>query len=285
MYKQLLILCSVCLVSALRGQISGEVRDSITGAALPWVNISVLGQNKGTTSEADGRFLLPDGTAQKLVFSLLGYQKKTLKVQKNMLVLLQPDEIALNEVVIDSRKRIRKLEIGPENPGVYEAYDHGPRTDTRFFAYRSGYNKTRYIDAITVRTDSKVHEATFKIHLYEPDQNGFPGKEMLRSDYIVSVEKGVKNTLFRLEKFHLKMPKNGLFVGIEKLIIEQNKSEADGQHSFGVYYPLILYSPVQKDKIFTYTGGQWQMHTQQSAEGTLEKITAVEPAITLILTN
>jgi hypothetical protein len=261
------------------------VRDSITGETLPLVNISVLGENKGTTSEVDGSFSLRESTTQKLVFSLLGYKKKTIQAKANMLVLLNPDQIALNEVVIDSRKKSKKLEIGPENPGVYEAYDRGPRTDTRFFEYHSSYNKTRYIDAITVRTDSKVKDASFKIHLYEPDTNGFPDKEMLTENVVVSVDKGVKNTLFRLERFHLKMPKTGLFVGIEKLMIEKNQFDSGDGFASGVYYPLILYSAAEKDKIFTYSGGQWRVQTKQSSEGTLEKINTAEPAITLILTN
>lgn len=285
MRNTLTFLFLILSVFALRGQIKGVVRDSITKETLPLVNISVLGENKGTTSELDGSFRLPEDIGKKLVFSLLGYQKKTLEVKPNMQVLLQPDEIALNEVIVDNRKKTKKLEIGPETPGVYEAYDRGPRTDTRFFEYHSSYNKTRNIDAITVRTDSKVKDATFKIHLYEPDANGFPGKEILRENLVVSVDKGVKNTLFKLEKYHLKMPKTGLFVGIEKLMIEKNQLEPGEGYQSGVYYPLILYSSAEKDKIFTYSGGQWRVQTRQTSEGTLEKINTAEPAITLILTN
>jgi hypothetical protein len=285
MIKRMLIFLSICFVVNLRGQISGVVLDSITGEKLPLVNISVLGENKGTTSELDGTFSLGENAGKKLVFSILGYQKKTLQAQNNMRVLLQADEIALSEVVVDNRKKTKKLEIGPENPGVYEAYDRGPRTDTRFFEYHSSYNKTRYIEAITVRTDSKVTDASFKIHLYEPDANGFPGKEMLNQNLVVSVDKGIKNTLFRLEKFHLKMPKTGLFVGIEKLMIESNKLETDNPYQSGVYYPLILYSSAEKDKIFSYSGGQWHVQTKQNQEGVLEKIKTSEPAISLILTN
>lgn len=285
MIKRILIFLSICFVANLRGQISGVVLDSITGEKLPLVNISVLGENKGTTSELDGTFSLGENAGKKLVFSILGYQKKTLQAQNNMRVLLQADEIALSEVVVENRKKTKKIEIGPETPSIYEAYNRGPRTDTRFFEYLSSYNKARYIDAIIVRTDSKVKEARFIIHLYEPDKNGFPGKEMLNQNLVVSVDKGIKNTLFRLEKFHLKMPKTGLFVGIEKLMIESNKLETDNPYQSGVYYPLILYSSAEKDKIFSYSGGQWHVQTKQNQEGVLEKIKTSEPAISLILTN
>ncbi|MBS7786166.1 carboxypeptidase-like regulatory domain-containing protein [Flavobacterium sp. CYK-55] len=285
MIKRILIFLSICFVANLRGQISGVVLDSITGEKLPLVNISVLGENKGTTSELDGTFSLGENAGKKLVFSILGYQKKTLQAQNNMRVLLQADEIALSEVVVENRKKTKKIEIGPEAPSIYEAYNRGPRTDTRFFEYLSSYNKARYIDAIIVRTDSKVKEARFIIHLYEPDKNGFPGKEMLNQNLVVSVDKGIKNTLFRLEKFHLKMPKTGLFVGIEKLMIESNKLETDNPYQSGVYYPLILYSSAEKDKIFSYSGGQWHVQTKQNQEGVLEKIKTSEPAISLILTN
>lgn len=58
MIKRILIFLSICFVANLHGQISGVVLDSITGEKLPLVNISVLGENKGTTSELDGTFSL-----------------------------------------------------------------------------------------------------------------------------------------------------------------------------------------------------------------------------------
>jgi len=69
------------------------------------------------------------------------------------------------------------------------------------------------------------------------------------------------------------------------LMIEKNQLEPGEGYQSGVYYPLILYSPAEKDKIFTYSGGQWRVQTRQTSEGTLEKINTAEPAITLILTN
>jgi hypothetical protein len=81
------------------------------------------------------------------------------------------------------------------------------------------------------------------------------------------------------------MPKTGLFVGIEKLMIEKNKLDTFSAYQSGIYYPLVLYSSAEKDKIFTYSGGQWRVQTKQNSEGTLEKINTAEPAITLILTN
>jgi hypothetical protein len=68
-------------------------------------------------------------------------------------------------------------------------------------------------------------------------------------------------------------------------MIEKNQFDSGDGFASGVYYPLILYSAAEKDKIFTYSGGQWRVQTKQSSEGTLEKINTAEPAITLILTN
>jgi len=54
---------------------------------------------------------------------------------------------------------------------------------------------------------------------------GSPGEELLSKDYIVTIRKGVLKHKFNVTDLHLIMPKTGIYVGFEKLILDRNKVE------------------------------------------------------------
>ena len=84
------------------------------------------------------------------------------------------------------------------------------------------------------------------------------------------------------------MPKDGIFVGFEKLLIQKNKIEKNlvnpmtkiskTQISFA---PLLMVYRVEKPFSFIYYGGKWNKETNESGE----KLIISEPAINLILGN
>ena len=81
------------------------------------------------------------------------------------------------------------------------------------------------------------------------------------------------------------MPKNGIFVGFEKLMIENNKLErtsidknTNKTTTQKLYYPFVLYNYVQNPRAFSFLSGKWIPNNDN-------KTSRYEPAITLILTN
>lgn len=79
------------------GRVIGE-----DGNPVPFASIRIKGSTTGTTSDADGKFLLkvqPDAT---LVISALGMQQKEVKVggQTSLDILLQTSEVTLKEVIV-----------------------------------------------------------------------------------------------------------------------------------------------------------------------------------------
>lgn len=279
-----ILLFSISVFSQIKGKIVDENNKSIS-----YVNISVENENIGTTSEENGEFVLPISDKNKnIIFSAIGFEKKIMKASDVSEVVLKSSETELKEVVIVKKMGTKIREIGKTESGIYQAFDNGPRIDTKFFPYLEKYKKTRFIKQITIQTDSKIDNATFKIHFYTVDNKGFPDKELLAKDFIVSVEKGVKKTFFNVSDLNLQMPKNGVFVGFEKLLIEKNKTEkttidpnlntTKTQISFD---PFVLYNSVERDFLFTYSGGKWINKNEVKNS----KIRIYEPAINLILTN
>ena len=285
-----LFLLFTCFVSA---QIKGVVKDSLTGKPIPYVNIWVENENIGSTSEENGTFFIntvPKG--KRLIYSTLGFEKKIIKASQALEVNLKPIAYSLDEVVISKSIGTKEIEIGKTNNEIYQAFDNGPKIDTKFFPYISAYKRTKYLKKVSIYTDSRIENAIIKIHFYGVDSNGFPGEELLDKDFVVTVKKGTRTNRFDLMDFNLKFPKNGLFVGFEKLLIEKNKTEktitdlnTNITQTQKTYFPFVLYNYVERDFLYTFSGGKWNRQTKQNDSDSSGKMMINEPAINLILTN
>ena len=278
---------------SLSAQINGIVKDSISGKPIPFVNIWVENENIGSTSEENGTFSINTTEKSKnLIFSTLGFEKKISKATNNIEVYLKPIAYQLEEVVILKRRETKEIEIGRTNNETYQAFDNGPKIDTKFFPYFPSYKKTKYLKQVKIYTDNRVENATAKIHFYAFDSNGFPGKELLNKDFIITVKKGTRINTFDVKEFNLQMPQNGIFVGFEKLLIENNKIEknlidlnTNKTQLIKTYYPFVLYNFVEREFSFTFSGGKWIKQSKLKKEDLSQKIMIYEPAINLILTN
>ena len=272
-------------------QTKGVVVDE-SGKPIPFVNIWVENENIGTTSEENGEFSISASANKNLIFSILGFDKRIIKASEVANVVLKATSFQLDEVVIARRFETRKLEIGQINNSPFEAFDNGPRIDVKFFPYETSYKRTRFIKKVSILTDSRIDNATVKIHFYKVDLNGFPGEELLTKDFIVTLQKGVVRNGFDLTDLNLKILKTGIFIGFEKLIIAKNKLEKTIVNSNTgktttqiLYYPFVLYNYVERDFLFTFSGGKWNRQTSEKSAGTSDKIKMYEPAINLVLTN
>lgn len=274
-------------------QIKGVVKDSLTNQPIPFVNIWVENENRATTSEEDGTFVFPDSEKGKnLVFSAIGYEKKNISASKAKEVVLQPTNYQLEEVLISNRIQTKEIQIGKTENTVCQAFDNGPKIDTKFFPYDPSYKKTKYIKNVSVYTDCRIDEATVKIHFYSVNTDGFPDKELLSKDLIVKIKKGTRIHTIDVTKYNLTMPKNGIFVGFEKLLIESNRFEKTvfdkntNSPSISVtYYPYMLYNYVEREQLFTFSGGKWNKQIINSDVSSEYKKKIYEPSIQLTLTN
>jgi hypothetical protein len=276
---------------SLSAQIKGVVVDQL-GKPVSYVNIWVENENISTTSEENGEFTINVTSDKNLIFSSLGYEKQIIKASKAQKVTLNELAFKLDEVVISKRFETREVEIGKVKNETFQAFENAPRIDAKYFPYSSKYKKTRYIKQVTVYTDSQIDNATFKIHFYAANLDGSPGEELLNKDYIVAVRKGVLKHKYNVTDFNLKMPKSGIFVGFEKLIIDRNKVERSINDSNTsaistqkIYYPFVLYNFVEKEFVYIFSGGKWIKQNKENVITTSDKIKVYEPAMDLILTN
>ena len=274
MKEKILILIFFIVSQIAFSQIKGVVKDSISGEPISYVNIWVENETIGTTSEADGSFSLDVKQDKTIVFSVLGYEKKILKGTNVSLVQLNPIAYELDEVILLDKKQSKQVEIGNIKNAIFQSFDNGPKVEAKYFPYQASYAKTKYIKEITIFTDSRIDNATIKLHFYSVDENGAPGSELLTKDLIVNLKKGVIKHHFSVAAYDLVFPKNCLFVAYEKLLIDNNKTGTK-------YQPYVLYNFVERAFFYTYAYGKW---TKLSADlpGSLQ---IYEPSINLILSN
>ena len=103
-----LILILVLAGSRLSAQelvVKGQVVDLSDGQALPGVNVSVKGTDRGTISDAAGKYQIAvPGSTQTLIFSFVGMATQEISVdgRTSLDIQLAPDSRLLQEVVVSA---------------------------------------------------------------------------------------------------------------------------------------------------------------------------------------
>lgn len=87
--------------------LSGIIIEKQSTRPLPYVNIYVLGQNRGTVSTLDGFFSIVVKSNDSLLFSSVGYNRRIFVVpdtlyrnRESIIVLMEADTIMLEEAVV-----------------------------------------------------------------------------------------------------------------------------------------------------------------------------------------
>lgn len=89
--------------SALRDiNVSGQVSDAVNGEPIPGVNVLVKGTTRGTTTDADGKFMLEVDEGEIIVVSFIGYKTQEISVsdQSVLQIRLESGAEQLSEVVV-----------------------------------------------------------------------------------------------------------------------------------------------------------------------------------------
>ena len=262
---------------------------------IPYVNIWVENENIGTTSEENGTFEINTTDKNKiLVFSAVGFETKKISMDLSQKVEMKRLIYELNEVVIENPKFNNEIEIGDsKNQNFHHWSGKTPDVLVKFFPFQKEYEKTKFIKNVILSSQSKIKNATFKIRVFYINENGFPDKDALNEDVVVSVKKGNRKNKIDISNFKLKIPKEGIFIGFEWIIIESNKFNIKRnnknlypQNNDFRFEPCPSLNTAYKDFVFEYRSGKWHKRSRNINPGfdfTHNK--TIEPAINLTLTN
>ncbi|MEM6298237.1 MAG: carboxypeptidase-like regulatory domain-containing protein [Bacteroidota bacterium] len=244
--------------------ISGVVWDPGNQGAIPFVNIWIKDKRIGTTSDENGQFFLKKtiSEADSLVFSAIGYEVLTIPIERlRDTIFLKSSTVILDEIeIVPLQEEEFRILFPFEKRQISRYYACGtnPWIVARFFPYDSSYSNTPFLNKIRLVTDSDVKNTVFNLRLYTVGENGKPDKFLRDQNILVNVPKGKKWTTVNLSAFRIKFPEKGFFVGIEWLIIEENKHEYEYTKSdFKKKYKGISYEPAFGSTPKTSSENSW----------------------------
>jgi TonB-linked SusC/RagA family outer membrane protein len=100
------------LAQGAEQEITGTVKDAVTGEVLEGATIRVAGSKTQVKTEANGSFSVKVAPGQRLTFTVVGYETVTLTPSSGMVVSMKPTSGVLDEVVVTMDKRRKPRELG-----------------------------------------------------------------------------------------------------------------------------------------------------------------------------
>jgi hypothetical protein len=217
--------------------ISGRIIDASNGDPIPYSNIWILGTNYGTTSLENGNFSLKTDTIitnKVLKISSVGYNDTLLKITElHKVIKLNPKVYELTDVKIYPNKKIEFIVNDLRNTTLKGAItnDTTPRIIGMYFPYKSNYYNYPYVKSILIYTSDEKHRK-FNIRIYGFDTISHkPTKELIAKNILVKSNISLlgkpKYVEVNLIDYSIKIPESGIFIGIEWLILPENKFRID----------------------------------------------------------
>lgn len=226
--KNLLGLQIIFISLTLQGQSMQTVRDSLTNEHISYVNIWVENEMVGTTTNEKGEFSFSNKPIGKwIVFSAIGYKsKRVIYIDGNATTLLQPQVTELKEVIVRAERKFKRIEIGEFKKSKIRHYfgcSGHPYMVGKYFSFDEKLFNAPYLGQIEIHTASDIENAKINIRLYTMNESGVPEKAVYNENIIATVKKGNSLTTVDFSAMQIEMPKTGILIAVEFLIIESNK--------------------------------------------------------------
>ncbi len=199
------------------------VYENGTKNPIPYVTVLYLNGNKIVGGDySDERGIVNLNTTliyNKIDFSSLGY--KSLRINniiKNDIVYLNADNIDLEEIIISKNKPSEFINLGFANDKKITGYGYDKGFEVCVYI-ENNENKPLNIHSVVFMILKKVKKTSFRLHFYKKIEGDFEPKDEIFFDdlvlYIPSKTKGAVN--IDISKYGLRIPLEGIFIGIEVL--------------------------------------------------------------------
>lgn len=302
-----LLLLIPFLVCSQEQTAKGLVLDEDTKQPIPYVNISILESQIGTSSDYDGSYSLTIEAVdleKEIKLSSLGYKDTTFLVSnflKLETIKLKPIAEMLDEVLISDKFENQFLKIQPFlKDELYGGFGMGkkPWQIGLYFPFDTTYAKTEYIQKIEVLLSKglgfKRKASKFRVRLFSVSKDSLPETDLINENIIVTASKKQKEVIINLAKYNIVFPKNGLFVTLEGLAIPFNeikrsytmidekgkKSKVKKETAYVPSFKAFLSEPKKFLVVHYYNGIWWKYPIPHQ-----EKKKQFVPAISLTLSN
>ena len=252
--------------------ISGRIIERTAKNPIPFANIWIKDVNIGITSNENGFFSLKTDSIyinKSILISSIGYKDTLIQIDKlESEIELIPKIYELSEIIIIPKKRneliINDLSDAEFPGGIMN--DTTPQIVGRYFPYEKKNANYKYIKSVIIYSrDSRKGKLNLRLCSFDTT-NVLPIKELVHENIIIET----KSSLFYREKpveidlseFNLILPENGILVGIEWLIIPENRykvtfNSSNKKITKTMYAPSLCATIDKQGCVYKYIKGTW----------------------------
>lgn len=262
----------------------GYVQDVSTKEPIPYVNISFLNTLVGTSTDEDGAFSITipkELLSTKVHISSLGYQDTVLlgkTVYQNKKVELTETTMKLDEVILSGNFGDSKTYNPVSSYAIKSGFDASSTPWILALYFPNIGAAKKYLESVTVffreRQEFTRDRAKFRLRFFSVDPvTKTPKEDLLRKSILLEAVKGKEYTTINISDLKLKMPTEGIFVGLEWLFIPYNWYKKDEKDNLtnkprieDRFAPTFggVYSKNSNFKLYVYGMGEWRPFTVQS---------------------
>lgn len=293
-----ILLIFFLLALKLSGQevlFEGHVLDSKTKNPIPYVNLSFLNTLKGTSTDEKGHFFLDLPTPylnKQLHISSLGY-KDTIVVANEIFKAkrfeMVEESFELDEVVV-SESFGNSAVLNPIRSNSLTSGFSSSSTPWVLALYFPNIEaQEKYIDKVTVffqkNNKFKRPTAKFRLRIYDVDSDTKrPNTDILRKSIVLESNIEEDFVSIDLDAFNLKIPENGIFIGVEWLFVPFNWYRNTIEHPITKkkmvedrFAPTFgaVYNKNQNFKAMVYGMGEWTDFNVRSKDNSENLIPAI----------
>ncbi|WP_394975768.1 carboxypeptidase-like regulatory domain-containing protein [uncultured Croceitalea sp.] len=271
----------LCICSISFGQnidFDGVVIDTKTKQPIPYVNLSFLNTLVGTSTNEEGKFSLEipkTYLTKEIHVSSLGYKDTVLLASslfKTKRLKMQEATFELKEVVV--AKNLGKSQV--LNPissySITSGFDSSSTPWVLALYFPNIGAGKKFLEKVTIffrqKNEFSRDRAKFRLRLYgvNPDTKK-PAHDLVKKSIILEAVESFDYTSIDLSSLKLKIPEEGIYIGLEWLFIPYNwykKDEKDQltnkQRIEDRFAPTFggLYTKNQNFKVMIYGMGEWR---------------------------
>jgi hypothetical protein len=224
-YGALIIVILISTLAWSQIKISGKVVDSDTRLPIEFATISNLTNRTGIFTTENGDFRITLNHNDTIEISCVGYKTVKLftpRLENNELtILLTPITRELQEVIVSNIDWTKYKEKRIGYAGKKSNWHVWGLTGLEYAVYVPNEKKIKgaYIWELLYKMVKRSNDTVLvRLHVYEVTANGTPGKELLDLNVVKKIT-GKMNQLvaYNISDYKIKLPENGVFVGIEWL--------------------------------------------------------------------
>lgn len=246
--------------------ISGKIIDGSTKKTIPFVSVGIKGTNIGTLSDDNGFFKINIEKAlqtDSFKISAIGYKSKTyssVQIQSffDELIYLQPENYSLKEVTIYPTKRKQKV-LGNKryNKNGYCSFKSKAKGTQVAIKIENEKNRSLFVEDFNfcLNINAFGDSIIFRLNFYASDENGLPGKSLLKKQIVFSPNPTIGICKLDLKNESIVIEEKVFFVSLE-CISDLTKN----QHKSGYSPTEIGFSGSPKGPVYVNESsqGNWQ---------------------------